>query len=88
MQFSAIENGVGDPYLHYNPEGADKNGVGGGRENDGSDGNRKKDKSKRGSRKDRPSTARRKKDKHRDGDKAEAKEVYPSSKGRERVEYK
>ena len=81
VQFSAVENSLGNPYLHYNPEDAGRDT---GRENDGGDGNRKK-KERRGSRKDRPSTAGRRKIKREAGN-AEAKEEYPSSGGR--VEYK
>ena len=77
VRFSAVPNTLGEPYRRYDGEGGGNNG---------SEGNRaRKEKGRRGSRKDRPSTAGRRK-KSSAGQVAEAKEDYPSSKGRN--EYK
>ncbi len=57
VQFSAVENSLGNPYLHYNPDDQNRGG-----ENESGEGNRRREKSKsKGSRKDRPSTAGRRK---------------------------
>jgi hypothetical protein len=67
VQFSAVENSLGNPYLHYNPDEA-------GRENIGGAANKKKSSGK--GKKDRPSTASKRKSKDKDKDKAEAKSEY------------
>ena len=70
VQFSAVENSLGNPYLHYDPDAVARGGAG---ENEGGrEGNRKKDGGKK-KKKDRPSTATRRKDK---GERAEAKSEY------------
>ena len=77
VRFSAVPNSLGEPYRRYD--------VDNGAENNGGEGNRpKKEKGRRGSRKERPSTAGRRK--KSEAHVAEAKEDYPTSKGRN--EYK
>jgi kinesin family protein 3/17 len=80
VQFSAVENSLGNPYLQYQGDGGGDGGRGE-RENDGGANNKSKEKSKsKSGKKDRPSTAtRRKKDKSSDrggGGHAEAKSEY------------